>query len=332
MLLHPGVHVPDPVSRAAQFVQAAGGVGEEFAIEIHDGFQAAPVVFHFRHRTAREFFPDLAVQQVPVRAPPPVNALFDIAHDQALAPIVVTLVQQRAEIGPLDARGILEFVQEEMLEPNPQFLIDKGRILPVYDLQQQGIGVVQAQDVLFFEQGLECAVQFSRDAQLVQLAPQQPGCPIDLVGLPEQVAEGQQRPFQPPFDPSQQFRILLGEPFRRIATGPDKGLGRRCYLPFPVCQAGIVLDLTQPAPGSLFRIHPTVFQDIQDRLCLVLHPVPEVFLHLFEDSLDTLQVFRRVESFLVDARRLNLLAESIALQLLGHFVQSLLQAEGALLV
>ena len=132
---------------------------------------------------------DLGVQKVPVTAAPAVDALLDVAHDEVAALLRFTLPQQREEILPLDVGRVLELVQQEMLVAHAQLLVHEGRVGAADDLAQQGIGFVQAEDVLLRRQRVEFFIKLARQAELEKQLVQQQGGAIGPVGEVEELLD-----------------------------------------------------------------------------------------------------------------------------------------------
>ena len=131
-----------------------------------------------------------AAQQAPVAASPAVDALFDISHDQGIVALGHAVLKQRAEVLPLDVRGVLELVQEEVVVADAQLLVDEGGVGAVDDALEDGVAVVQGHQVLFFLDSREGFPEFRRHAQAVKLAQDGLGGVIFLEGQAEAVEEG----------------------------------------------------------------------------------------------------------------------------------------------
>ena len=93
--------------------------------------------------------------QLPVRAPPAVDALFDIPDKEILKALRVTVGDQGLKVVPLHSGSVLELVQEEMLEAYPEFLVDERSVGPVDDVLEQDVGIIDAEDILLQQKKLE---------------------------------------------------------------------------------------------------------------------------------------------------------------------------------
>ena len=99
----------------------------------------------------------------------------------------------------MDGRGILEFIQQEILKADAQLFIDKGGVRPVDDVLEDRIGVINADDILLFLEIGERLAQFTRQTQPIDLSHHDPGRPVNLVPVTEQGAEPVERYFQVSF-------------------------------------------------------------------------------------------------------------------------------------
>ena len=130
LLFHIGIKRADDI-RSQQLIQRMGGMRKESVVE-QDNLPAGAVVMVQRfYLRLLEFLLQAAAQQAPVAPSPAVNALLDIAHHQGVVAGGHAVLQQRAEVVPLDIGRILEFVQEEVVEAHAQFLIDERSVGPV---------------------------------------------------------------------------------------------------------------------------------------------------------------------------------------------------------
>ena len=174
---HVGIHILQAHRRC--------GKGEKLAVEAHHLAGTAPVVPGVFHACAGELPLHLPSEQAPVRVAPSVYALFDVAHDEII-PRGVGVPQQRQEIVPLQAGGILELVEQEMGIASPRLLIHERGVGTVYYLLQQAVGLVQRHHVLLFQQGVEFGFELPCHAEGVKLAVHDGGRGIDRVFLLEE--------------------------------------------------------------------------------------------------------------------------------------------------
>src|SRR5690554_2590094 len=103
-------------------------VREKSIIELYNSCIASPVgIQQVRPDAFRvKILIDLLAQQSPVRVSETINTLFHIAHDKVEVARSEAFLDQRPEVLPLHARGILELVHHVMLNPCSRFFIDKG--------------------------------------------------------------------------------------------------------------------------------------------------------------------------------------------------------------
>ena len=169
--------------------QLSGRPGEETVVESDHRAGTAPITVQRLHIGSGEGTQHLASKQLPVGIAPAVDALLDITHDEVAARLRLALLQQGQEIVPLDVGRVLEFVQQEMLVAHAQLLIHEGGVGAADDLAQQGVGLVQAEDVLLRREGVELLVELASEAQLVEQAVQQEGRTVVAVGFVEKRSE-----------------------------------------------------------------------------------------------------------------------------------------------
>ena len=98
-------------------------------VELHHQRQAPEILLQVYRFGAR--FSQLpcrpAVQDLPVAAPPAVDRLFDVAHDQhrGLFRLCHGVAQQGQEVFPLPGRGVLKFVDHEPVVAVADFFVDE---------------------------------------------------------------------------------------------------------------------------------------------------------------------------------------------------------------
>ena len=154
---------------AVQAVQVGGCIFEETVVEFHYVGKAPPVFLKAALVAFREILCDFPRHEVPVRASPAVDALLDISYQEILEALGVAVGNQGLEVLPLHAGGILELVQEEMLEAYAQFLVDERGVGSIDYVLENDVGVVQAEDVLLLHKVPELAGQVGSYAQVVDL-------------------------------------------------------------------------------------------------------------------------------------------------------------------
>ncbi len=121
-----------PLRQVQRLRQQFGGLGEQSVVDMHDMPTAAPVVSqrprpqHLTKWCKLVFQPQ---QQGHVARPKAVDALLGIAHQQHLVAAAHRVLDQRAQVGPLPAAGVLEFVQKEVVKARARLFVQEGRIL-----------------------------------------------------------------------------------------------------------------------------------------------------------------------------------------------------------
>ena len=89
------------------------------------------------------------VQQAPVAGTPAVDALFDITHNQVRASFMThSLVEQHAEVLPLNGTGVLKLINHHMLQLGTNLLKDERRVASFYQRMQQLLCVAQQETVV----------------------------------------------------------------------------------------------------------------------------------------------------------------------------------------
>ena len=102
-----------------------------------------------------ERFARLAAQKLGAGVAETVDTLLHIADNQVLAPSREGLLHQRAQIVPVHLRGVLEFVDEQMIELRAHLFVDK-RHLPLFQhAAQQGVGVAEEKHVMLTAEGVD---------------------------------------------------------------------------------------------------------------------------------------------------------------------------------
>ena len=142
---------------------------EEPVVEPDYLFETAPVGVHCLADGCRELPLDLLAEQGPVGVAETVDALLDVAYDEVAAALGLAFPQQRKEVGPLHGRGVLEFVQQEVIVPDAEFFVYEWGVGVVYDAFEYVCGVIQRQDVLFREQLVVVFQNLSVQAETVDV-------------------------------------------------------------------------------------------------------------------------------------------------------------------
>ena len=90
----------------------------------------------------------LRIQQPPVGASPAVDALLDVAHYQAGTAGVHTVAEQGFEVVPLHPGGVLELVQQVVVQAGAHALVYKRCVAAVDDVRQEARGVRKQDQVV----------------------------------------------------------------------------------------------------------------------------------------------------------------------------------------
>ena len=311
---------------AQQAVQFAGGEGEEFIVEADDrpAGPVIPVQDALGARGQAEFLLETGLQQVPVGAAETVDGLLDVAHDQVVEAGRVAVVQQRAEVLPLDQGRILELVQEEVLETDAQFLIDEGGVGPVDDILEDGVGFVDAKDVLLLLDLGEGLPQFAGDTQPIDLGDDEPGRPVLLVARPEQGAKGIQGPFQVAFQLQAVLVFALGEPLRAVRRLIQEG-GRGFFDLRIGVGVHVIVQRFQEAAVAVGGIHAVPLQDVEYRLRGRFHILYELLRDRLARLADFFEPALGVCLLLIDPETADGRLVILGLKAHGHILQRLLE-------
>ena len=160
------------------FDHAADGL----VVEIHHGGQAAVVfreVDQFGAVRAQRLL-RLRVEYFPVAAPPAVDRLLDVAHDQHRGRPALRhgVLQQGQEILPLLHGGVLEFVDHEVFEAVADLLVDERRVVVADEFREDVFGLREEHHVFLVAHLLHLGIEVGeqREAAVV-LAQQVAGVP-----------------------------------------------------------------------------------------------------------------------------------------------------------
>ena len=189
-------------------------------VELHHQRQAPEILLQVYRFGAR--FSQLpcrpAVQDLPVAAPPAVDRLFDVAHDQhrGLFRLCHGVAQQGQEVFPLPGRGVLKFVDHEPVVAVADFFVDERGVVVADELREDVLGLGEHHHVLVAAHLPYFAVKVLQQGEAAVVLAQQVG------GVPEADAAvvtgaqfGQQRL---KLRDQRQGRRVLGAPaFRRRA-------------------------------------------------------------------------------------------------------------------
>ena len=128
----------------------------------------------------------LAVEDFPVAAPPAVDRLLDVAHDQhrGLLRLRHGVLQQGQEVFPLLQGGVLEFVDHKTLETVAHLLVDERRVVVADELREDVFGFREEHHVLLVAQLLHPLVEVRQQGEAaVVLLQQVAGVPALAVGV-----------------------------------------------------------------------------------------------------------------------------------------------------
>ena len=159
---------------------------EERVVEVHDILQTPPVLLLEFHLGEGEIFVHLVVQQGPVGIAPAVDALLHVAHYQVLVVVSVALLEQRAEVLPLNVGSVLELVYQEVLVAHSHLFVHEGRVAAGYDILEDDVRFVEHHHVLLFEEFPVGTVEFPGEPEAEAHVAQQPGRAVPGVALSEQ--------------------------------------------------------------------------------------------------------------------------------------------------
>ena len=149
-------------------IENRGSIFKESIVEFDYIPEASVVAVKCFHTALSKFSLNLARHHPPVGTAPAVDALLHIADKQILLPLRDTILDERSEIVPLNPGGVLELIQEEMLETHSQLLVDERSVRAVDYIPQNHIGIVQTQHVLLLHQSTELPIKVSGDTQFIQ--------------------------------------------------------------------------------------------------------------------------------------------------------------------
>ena len=204
-LLHVGINLTDSYR--------LGGMAEESIVEPDDGPATAPVGAESVNLRPVELPGEAVGQKLPVRAAPAIDALLDVADHEVGTSGSIAFAKQRKEVLPLDGGSILELIQQEILEADAHFFVDERSVAAVDYVPEDGIGVVDAEDILLLQQGVELTVEIAGQLEAQALLLQQDGRAVHFEGDVKHGAEVPQGTFQHAFDQRKVFlRLGTGKP------------------------------------------------------------------------------------------------------------------------
>ena len=199
-------------------VKFAGGKREKSVVEINYVARAPEVApeLGFLHAVHAEGFVNAVIEKSPVRAAPPVYALFHVADHKVFLVFRRAFGNERSEILPLHHRGILKFVKQEIFIPDSRLLVNERSIRTVDNILENHVGIIDAEHVPFFQDGIELPVNVCGYAQFIQLPLEYPCGGVFPVTIAETTAEFFKRAFKRRIHHVVQFHVLLGKPFLMV--------------------------------------------------------------------------------------------------------------------
>ena len=327
MLFYVGID-PADVLPAQQAVQLLRRIGKEAVVEVHDDMAGAVVVIQHANRLLRKTEVPLqtAVQEFPVRPPPAVNGLLHVTHDEIVETAGLTVPEQGPEVLPLHGRGVLELVQEEVFEPHAQLLINERGVGAVDDILEDGIGVVNGNDVLLPLDLLEGLPELSGDAQPIDLATDQERRPVFLVAVAEKGTERFQRPFQAAFQLQAVLVLGLREPLRGIRRILHESSGGRCHG-VARSQFLIPVELLHETAVALRRVDAFPPEHVQDSIGSRFHDFEIVLGQSVAPLAHRSQMLFGIDFSFVDAETAYGFVMVPRLEVHGHLLKGRLQIE-----
>ena len=149
-------------------IENQGSIFKKTVVELDYIPEASVVAVKGLHFAPGKFSLHLARHHPPVGAAPAVDALLHVTHQKVLLSLRDTVLDERAEIVPLNPGRVLKFVQQKMLEPHSQLLVDERSVRAVDYIPQNHVGIVQTQHILLLHQRTELSVQISGNSQFIQ--------------------------------------------------------------------------------------------------------------------------------------------------------------------
>ena len=142
-------------------VELRGGHEEEEVVELHDAAQA-PVVGIFGARSpghsqrhGGELRRHHGRDERGVGVAEAVDALLGVADYEVVECVGRRLRNEGAQVFPLQGRGVLKFVDEVMVEPRSEPLVDEGGLVVADDAAEQGAGVGELDEVVALQKLLD---------------------------------------------------------------------------------------------------------------------------------------------------------------------------------
>ena len=246
---HVAQFVAPPGRKTAVFGRFLYHPVQAVVVELHACFDQAVVelddrlfasVVRVERRGPRVFEPrgDLTAQNPPVSAPPAVDRLLDVAHQQHRFVLGLRdrVFEQRDEIAPLTLRSVLKLVDHETGERIADLLVDKRRVVVSHQLAEDRVGFRNRYQVLLradFGYFLRQVVE-QREAAVV--GREQPGriqeadvVVVDRAELGQQSSEGRHDApcrFFPGASGRNPFFLRFEGVEHSLAVGGDRSVGR----------------------------------------------------------------------------------------------------------
>ena len=110
------------------------------------------------------------LQQPPVAASPPVDALLHVTYDQRTSLMSDAVVDEHFEIVPLHRTGILELVDHDILQRAADFLVDKWCVAAVDHVFDELLCVAEREVVVVSIDGVDLLCDTSEQSELVEIS------------------------------------------------------------------------------------------------------------------------------------------------------------------
>ena len=266
-------------------VQCLAGRREKLVVEADDARLASPV------RVERTFFDaetpvvPQSCEDFPVSASPAVDALLDVAHNQAAFLLRQTLLQEQVEVFPLHARSILKLVNHHRIDGGADFLVDKRSVAFPNQAVKQGVGVRQQETVVRLILQPHLLVDVRQQPQVVQVTQRE-------VARIEQQAVLRTPVFRF-LQQRHQFRgrqgadfVAMGGSLRGPVLFTFQTLLHGCIADVAAqFSVGQFVEITADAPRTVFQVRrrqPVHFEQSRKLVAESLHKLQHLFADVFQ--------------------------------------------------
>ena len=150
-------------------LQDTGDSGEERIIKFNDIPAATPVFLQcfFPNFFLREIGLHLFIQQFPVGVAEAVDTLFYVSHNQIGPVVCQAFFDQRTEVVPLHAAGVLKFINHIMIDVRTGLFVDEWGVAASDHFIQQLGRIGNQHDILFLPIGGYLAGNVGQDTQRI---------------------------------------------------------------------------------------------------------------------------------------------------------------------